>query len=81
MDIETFTLKLYTCGCGYKTTDAGNSSKHKKVPCGHEIVSESREFVLKTDYTNAISKGCQQLTISLTKHQYVLCDLIIVHSY
>ena len=35
MDIDTFKLTLYACGCGYNTTDNGNASKHKKVACGY----------------------------------------------
>jgi len=64
MDIETFTLTLYTCGCGYKTTRGGNSNRHKKVTCGHEIVSESREFVLKTDHLTAMNGGKVTTTIT-----------------
>jgi len=52
MEVETFKMTLYTCGCGYKTMNCGNANKHKKVPCGHEIKSETKEFVLKEDYDN-----------------------------
>jgi len=47
MDIDTFKLALYVCGCGYKTTHCGNSNKHKKVSCGHTMTSELTEFVPK----------------------------------
>jgi len=50
MDIDTFKLALYVCGCGYKTTHCGNSNKHKKVSCGHTMTSELTEFVLKKDH-------------------------------
>ena len=50
MDIDTFKLALYVCGCGYKTTHCGNSNKHKKVSCGYTMTSEMTEFVLKKDH-------------------------------
>jgi hypothetical protein len=50
MDIETFKLALYVCGCGYKTTNTGSASKHKKVTCGHAMSNEMTEFVLKKDH-------------------------------
>ena len=50
MDIETFKMTLYACGCGYKTTHCGNASKHKKVSCGHVMTSEITEFVTKKDH-------------------------------
>ena len=50
MDIDTFKLTLYACGCGYNTTDNGNASKHKKVACGHTMTNEMTEFVLKKDH-------------------------------
>lgn len=50
MNIETFKLALYVCGCGYKTTNTGNASKHKKVSCGHTMTSEMTEFVTKKDH-------------------------------
>ncbi|AGE54641.1 protein of unknown function (DUF1390) [Paramecium bursaria Chlorella virus KS1B] len=57
--METFKIKLYTCGCGYKTTDSGSASKHKKTSCGHEMKSESKLFLLEEEvtkhYGNAIN--------------------------
>jgi len=50
MNIETYKLTLYICGCGYKTGDSSNASKHKKVSCGHTMKNELKEFVLKEDY-------------------------------
>lgn len=50
MDIDTFKLTLYACGCGYKTIHGGNASKHKKVSCGHEMTNEMTEFVTKKDH-------------------------------
>ena len=48
MDIETFKLTLYVCGCGYKATNTGNVSKHRKVSCGHEMTGDMTEFVKKS---------------------------------
>jgi len=52
MSVEIFKITLYVCGCGYKTTNSGNSIKHKKVACGHEMKNEKKEMVLKEDYDN-----------------------------
>ncbi|AGE48345.1 protein of unknown function (DUF1390) [Paramecium bursaria Chlorella virus AN69C] len=49
VNMKTYKTILYTCGCGYETLHVGNSSKHKKTKCGHEMKSETREFVLKDD--------------------------------
>ena len=50
MDIETFKSTLYICGCGYKTIDKGNSAKHKKVTCGHDMRSVRTEVFSKKEY-------------------------------
>ena len=50
MDIDTFKLTLYACGCGYKTIHGGNASKHKKVSCGHVMTNDMTEFVTKKDH-------------------------------
>jgi hypothetical protein len=50
MNMETFKMTLYACGCGYKTIHGGNASKHKKVSCGHVMTSEITEFVTKKDH-------------------------------
>jgi hypothetical protein len=47
MDVETFKIRMYRCGCGYNTSDVGNASKHKKVVCGYEMTLKPYEFVLK----------------------------------
>ena len=57
MDVETFKIRMYTCGCGYKTTDHGNAGKHKKVSCGHDMKIELTEFVMKKDYDIAVGKS------------------------
>lgn len=56
MEIEIFKFRVYECGCGYKTTDSGNSSKHKKMKCGHEIITNTKEFVLKEAYDAVLSQ-------------------------
>ena len=45
--MDIFSVSLYICGCGYKTTNPGNSSKHRKVPCGYDISVSSVSMVLK----------------------------------
>jgi hypothetical protein len=50
MNIETYKFPVFTCGCGYTTTDRGNSAKHKKVSCGHEMTVSSERFVLERDH-------------------------------
>lgn len=45
--MNTFSVSLYVCGCGYKTTSPGNATKHRKVPCGHDISVSSVSMVLK----------------------------------
>lgn len=57
MEIETFKIRMYICGCGYKTSVNGNASKHKKVKCGHEIINQITEFVLKTDHVAALGES------------------------
>jgi hypothetical protein len=50
MNIETFKISMYTCGCGYKTPDKGNSAKHKKVTCGHDMMSVRTEVFSRKEY-------------------------------
>jgi hypothetical protein len=45
--MKTYTITLYSCGCGYETFNNGNASKHKNTKCGRDMKSESKEFVLK----------------------------------
>ncbi|AGE50355.1 protein of unknown function (DUF1390) [Acanthocystis turfacea Chlorella virus Canal-1] len=62
--VETYTVSLYTCGCGYKTTHAGNSNRHKKGNCGHEITVSSVKMVLEADYTEALAKAQQPVSFA-----------------
>jgi hypothetical protein len=43
-------LHVYRCQCGYETSDSGNASRHKKKTGEHNVSTETKEFVLKTDY-------------------------------
>jgi len=54
--MEKFAVSLYICGCGYKTTNPGNSSKHKKVSCGHGISVSSVSMVLEKDHLSFVEK-------------------------
>lgn len=47
--MKTYDFSMYVCGCGYETTSSGNSNKHKKTSCEHNVSIEHREYVLKTD--------------------------------
>jgi hypothetical protein len=62
--VETFTVSLYTCGCGYKTTNSGNSIRHKKGKCGQEITTSSVKMVLEADYTEALAKAQQPVSFA-----------------
>jgi len=57
MDIEVFKITLHACGCGYKTTQWGNATRHKKTPCGHEMENNVKEFVLKESVSSLIEIG------------------------
>lgn len=73
MNIETFKFMVYTCGCGYKTVDNSNSNKHKKISCGHEMITEKIEFVMKKDYDIAVSKK-EDKPISVADSEHVNID-------
>ena len=60
MDIPTYKFQVYTCGCGYISTHAGNANRHKKAACGHEMTNDVTEFVMKKDYL--ASRGAQITT-------------------
>ena len=60
MDIPTYKFQVYTCGCGYISTHAGNANRHKKAACGHEMTNDVTEFVMKKDYL--ASRGSQVTT-------------------
>ena len=56
MTIEIFKATLYICGCGYKTLNQGNSARHKKVNCGHQVTVSSERFVLEREHLETLSK-------------------------
>jgi hypothetical protein len=55
--MKTLTVSIYTCGCGYETTNPGNASKHKKVECGNEMEVSPVRMVRETDYLEALAKA------------------------
>ncbi|ABU43658.1 hypothetical protein AR158_C112R [Paramecium bursaria Chlorella virus AR158] len=52
VNMKTYDIKLHTCGCGYETVNTSNANKHKKTKCGHEMKTETEEFVRKKDVSN-----------------------------
>jgi len=56
MTLDVFKFSMYTCGCGYKTVDKGNSAKHKKVNCGHQMTVSPERFILEREYLETLSK-------------------------
>lgn len=61
MNIETHKFHVYACGCGFKSTHPGNASRHKKVQCGHLMIDEIKEFVLKEDHLAALGNASPSL--------------------
>lgn len=43
--MDIYKLTVHQCGCGYRTGDASNANKHKKVICGHEMIKKDMRFV------------------------------------
>ena len=80
--VEFIKGMLYTCDCGYKTTNTNLASKHSKtIKCqAHTMNKKDVEFVLKEDYlaasginiagdhntTTTTNIGTQNVTINLT---------------
>jgi hypothetical protein len=62
--VKTFSVSLYTCGCGYETTNPGNSGKHKKGKCGHEMTVSSARMVLESDYLEALKTHTGAFTLT-----------------
>ncbi|AGE56571.1 protein of unknown function (DUF1390) [Acanthocystis turfacea Chlorella virus NE-JV-2] len=48
--MQVYTFPVYKCSCGYETTKSGNACKHKKTSGEHEMTTETKEFVLKSEY-------------------------------
>ena len=55
--MKTFSVSLYTCDCGYETTNAGNASKHKKLGTDHKMKVSSVSMILEKDHINALAKA------------------------
>lgn len=63
--MQTFSVSLYTCECGYKTTNNGNATKHKKTSCGYDTMEASSvDMVLKTDHLEALAKASAGTTLN-----------------
>lgn len=43
--MDIYKLTIHQCGCGYRTGDASNANKHKKVVCGHQMIKKEMRFV------------------------------------
>jgi len=61
--METFSVRLHTCSCGYKTTDSGNASRHKKLGTDHEMQVSSVPMILEKDHLEALAKAHASKTI------------------
>ena len=61
--METFSISLYTCECGYKTASAGNASRHKKLGTGHDVKVSPVSVVLEKDHIEALAKANASKTI------------------
>lgn len=54
--METFSVRLHICTCGYKTIHSGNASRHR-LSCDQNLTVSSVDMVLKTDHLEALSKA------------------------
>jgi len=70
MTIEIFKATCYVCGCGYKTLNQGNSARHKKVNCGHQVSVSSERFVLERDHLETLSKS-ENKVVTVTDSEHV----------
>jgi len=55
--MKVYEISLYTCSCGYETTDKGNASRHKTTSGTHEVKMEKKKFVLESDHLDALAKA------------------------
>lgn len=72
--METFSVRLHMCGCGYKTTDSGNANRHKKLGTGHEMNVSSVSVVLERDYLEALAKATNNHSISVHDSEHINID-------
>lgn len=75
MEIETFKFLIHKCGCGYVSTHVGNANRHKKSACGHELITESKEFVLKEAHIAALNKTSPPGAISVADSEHINIDI------
>ena len=72
--MKTFSVSLYTCGCGYETTSAGNASRHKKVGSDHEVKVSSVSMILESDHVEALAKATANHSISVHDSEHINID-------
>jgi hypothetical protein len=64
--MKFYKCPLYTCSCGYETTNQGNACKHKKTSGEHVVSVETIEFVKRSDYdakpTTTIGQQAETIT-------------------
>lgn len=78
MSIEIYKFTVYSCGCGYTTSKSSNASKHKKIYCGHEILSDTKNFVLETDHLKTLANNHHLANISTNAQTVVNGDHAVV---
>jgi len=52
--MKIYKTTLYSCDCGYETTNYDNSLEHKKQLCGHKMCSEIINFMKETEHVEAM---------------------------
>ena len=62
--MDIYKLTVHQCGCGYRTGDASNANKHKKVACGHKIIKKDMRFVSEEDHLAALGSTPQVGNVS-----------------
>ncbi|AGE59279.1 protein of unknown function (DUF1390) [Paramecium bursaria Chlorella virus OR0704.2.2] len=72
--MEKFSVSLYTCSCGYKTTVSGNASRHKKVGTDHEVKVSSVSMILESDHVEALAKATSNHSISVHDSEHINID-------
>ena len=72
INMETFKFSVYSCGCGYRTGDSGNATRHRKGPCGHEMKTEKVEFVSKEYFQR--EKPSEMMLQEYLQREKVLLD-------
>ena len=60
--MKIYEISVYTCSCGYETTDKGNASRHKNTSGSHEVKMEKKKFVLESDHLDVMAKASSVVT-------------------